>query len=154
MIHQSADAPLRLPTESTDKKEVNDDFPALTSDEKPPRTVIECFECDQITPLSGSGTKSIEVVAPMEQESVITTEEFLKEEATDENCSRMGESVKLPRSTFKYDQDGSLFRTSTADGAVQRVAPASIRNRLLHLAHYRILAGHPGGRTMYDTMLG
>lgn len=104
MIPQATDELSCLPTESTDETEMYDYLPAFSSDYKPRRTVIECFECDETTPVSASDTKLMQVVASIEQESIITPGEFLKEQATDEFCYRLSESVGLPVSTFTYDQ--------------------------------------------------
>ena len=44
------------------------------------------------------------------------------------------------------------MRISPIDGAIQRLVPENLRQRILKMAHYPRLAGHPGSRRMYDTL--
>lgn len=46
IIHQAADALTRLPTEASDKTEINVDIPTLTDEDKPLSIVLSCFELD------------------------------------------------------------------------------------------------------------
>lgn len=38
------------------------------------------------------------------------------------------------------------------DGVLQKAVPEGLRHQLLHLAHYPVLTGHPGGTRMYYTL--
>lgn len=58
-----------------------------------------------------------------EKEPFITTDGFLKKQATDIFCQQMSGTVDLPNSAFTYDEDGFLFTKSTVDHAVQRLVP-------------------------------
>lgn len=44
------------------------------------------------------------------------------------------------------------MRKSSTDGCIQRAVPDSLRDRLLYLAHYPRLAGHPGGSRRYQSL--
>lgn len=147
-----ADALSRLTTDSTDETEMDYDFLKLSSDDNPPRVVIACFECDHVDAPVDRNTTEPEIIAPVEQEVLITPSDSLKEQSSDKYWTDVGNSVCLPGSSFTYDQDGFLVRQSPIDGAVQRVVTVSLRNRLLYLAHYPLLVGHPGGRRMYIAM--
>ena len=50
-------------------------------------------------------------------------------------------------SSFEVNDDGILVRSS--DIGVQIVAPHSLKDRILHINHHSLLAGHPGGRKLY-----
>ena len=51
----------------------------------------------------------------------------------------------------QYDQ-GFLSRCEPKDQAEQIILPKPLRQRALLLAHYPVLAGHPGGSRMYQTL--
>lgn len=48
---------------------------------------------------------------------------------------------------FQTDDNGLLVRT--ANPSAQIVVPHSLKQRLLALSHYPVLAGHTGGRKLY-----
>ena len=58
----------------------------------------------------------------------------------------------MDNSQFVIDHHGIICRRSNLDGALQRVVPLSLRERVLYLSHYQLLAGHPGGYKMYATL--
>ena len=82
----------------------------------------------------------------------ITLQEMVAEQASDAFCQAKAATVGHSASDFFYDRHGVLVRRSTLDGALQAVVPSSLRPRVLNMAHYPKLAGHPGTRRMYDTM--
>lgn len=61
-------------------------------------------------------------------------------------------TLKLPRSKFTLDRDGSLVRTAPIDAAVQKAVLRCLQPRLLYHSHSPILAGHRDQRRMYDSM--
>lgn len=50
------------------------------------------------------------------------------------------------------DVDGILVRVSPKDGAVQRIVPEGLQERVLTLAHYPKCAGHPGRDKLFRTL--
>lgn len=45
-----------------------------------------------------------------------------------------------------------LVQLASANGAAQKIGPATLRQRILGLAHYAKLAGHSGEGDMYNTL--
>lgn len=81
-----------------------------------------------------------------------TLEEFLEAQTDERFCREQSESVGDPQSCFDYDQHGILARKAKLIGALQKVVPESLSHRLLHIAYYPVLAGHPGETQMYYTL--
>lgn len=81
-----------------------------------------------------------------------TLEEFLQAQRDDKFCRERSESVGDPKFCSGYDRYGVLVRKAILDGAQHKVVPERLRHRLLHLTHYPVLAGHPGGTRMYYTL--
>ena len=81
----------------------------------------------------------------------VTTEELLEAQLADEFCarlrSRLNGGEELP---FAFDDSGLLHRC--VEPHFQIVVPPQLRSRILHLAHYPQLAGHPGWRKLYYTV--
>ena len=77
---------------------------------------------------------------------------MIAEQAEDVVCDRYCEQSKQPYSPFKVKDNSLLIRISPVDGAAQTVVPESIKRRVLYLSHYPLLAGHPNGSKMYDSM--
>ena len=153
--HQAADALSRLETTSTDETELRDEIPTLTEDDKPPTTVLACFDCDELDLNDETCVCTTTDTDENDSDglpSMITDEEFIKQQAEDEYCKEAAKSVGLPGSAFSIDKHGFLVRIAPLDGAVQKVVPASLKDRILKLGHFPPLSGHPGQRRMYDTM--
>ena len=53
---------------------------------------------------------------------------------------------------FKLDKRGLLVRTSPVDKSEQIVVPEDLRSRVLFLAHFPRMSGHPGGTRMFSTL--
>lgn len=49
---------------------------------------------------------------------------------------------------FEIDDDGILVRTG--DKGIQIVVLHSLKDQILHINHHTILAGHTGGRKLYN----
>ena len=80
----------------------------------------------------------------------ISVEELATAQFTDAFCvdirRRLNEGVVLP---FGFNEDGLLCRQVTHE---QIVIPHSLKQRVLHINHYSRLAGHPGGRKLYQVI--
>lgn len=78
----------------------------------------------------------------------ITPEEFKVAQHHDTSCADvccpLEEGVGLP---FRVDSTGILIRTAEAGPKI--VVRHSLTKQVVYLNHYRILAGHPGGRKSY-----
>ena len=85
---------------------------------------------------------------PSDTYEPITWEELIREQASDELCTRLRQRLTAGEDIpFVEDPRGVLIRTSTR--VPQIVVPQSLRARLLHASHYARMAGHPGGRKLY-----
>ena len=85
----------------------------------------------------------------------ITIEEWVREQATDDYCQTVRSRLdrgELSSTLFLLDHQGILVRVSPLDSSHQVIVPESLRPRLLSSSHYVAVAGHPGGRRMYETM--
>lgn len=56
------------------------------------------------------------------------------------------------RSTFNYDINAILVRTSPIDGAGKKILPTSLQSHLYYHSHYPTMAGHLGEKGMHDSM--
>ena len=83
----------------------------------------------------------------------LTVEELIRAQAEDSDCmdikKKMSSGETLP---FTEDKRGLIVRTAPIDGVEQIYAPKVLRSRILLLAHYPRLVGHPGGTRMYQTL--
>ena len=84
----------------------------------------------------------------------ISIEEFLREQARDPYCQERMKKLGSEEegAVFEIDQFGILCRSAKLDGAMQKVVPKTLRDRLLYLSHFPRLAGHPGQSTMYKSL--
>ena len=79
----------------------------------------------------------------------ITWGALLTEQLSDEFCSRICGRVNAGELIpFVIDDRGYLIRTVC--DPPQLVIPQSLRARLIHAGYHALLAGHPGGRKLYD----
>lgn len=71
----------------------------------------------------------------------ILVEEILEEQVDDLFWKQSAETAEQPE--WQYDQEryGLLVQTSALDAMLRRGVPKRLRVRVLHLAHYRRLAG-------------
>ena len=134
IVHQAADALSRLPTDAEDTDPVEDDIPTLAVEST-------CA----LTPTPSRRDQ----LAQQANMSPITREEFVDEQERDEMCQ---EFRRTGGRQFDFDPSGILVRISPLDGKRQIVVPRSLQPRVLRLAHYPVLAGHPGGCRMYHTL--
>lgn len=145
IIHQPVDELSKLSTEASDKKEINDYIPKFTDEDKPPRIVIACFECDTPKDVASEEAKAIFIEAE-KQEKIIDEVEFLAEQGEDDFCNQMSLTVGTTNSAFSYDKDGFLVLLSPTDGAVQLLAPATFRELMLRISNFPTVEGNPGSR--------
>ena len=147
--NQAPDALSRLPTDGTDKTPLKDDIPVLAINiTKDQERSIEDMCDDELDQENFAQHPPPEP----QNDDPIERETFINEQRNDVECNQYANFVGLPGSQFVYDREGYLSRVSKVDGALQRVVPRSLRIRLLYLAHYPRLQGHPGARRMYDSL--
>ncbi len=81
----------------------------------------------------------------------ISDEELLTAQLSDSFCSdirnRLNGGEVL---AFAFNEEGLLIRTS--ETGPQVVIPHVLKAKVLHIHHYARLAGHPGGRKLYQTI--
>ena len=160
--HNLADGMSRILTEGGDRSKLDDDIPCLVvhkstfgNDDEETFTglwddVDDILMCQD---LDHDSLQKVLAMIPEETDIVpITPQEFLEEQSKDPYCQSQKEKTELDNSKFKYDHNGFLVRRSSIDGALQKVVPKSLQARLLYLAHYPRLAGHPGAIRMYYTL--
>lgn len=81
-----------------------------------------------------------------------TLEELIVEQAHDGYCKASSLHIGHSHSEFHTNQRGLLVPKSVVSESIQIVATKALRMRILYLAHYPPIAGHPGTRRMYDTL--
>ena len=153
-VHQAADALSRLPTTDVDTEPIDDDLPTVPPHYDDVPTVLLCAdtsdEYDQTFELPAADGP-VNAIVPADV-SPITHEEMIREQANDPVCQRYVALSNTTNSVFSLDEHGTLIRTSSLDGSKQIVVPRSLQQRLLYLSHYPLLAGHPGGTKLYETL--
>lgn len=94
--------------------------------------------------LSALASKETQSVAP----DPFILEEYIKAQEDDDFSGERPLLVGKSQSDLRYDLYRILVQKSKLDGAVQQPVPERLRHRLLQLAHYPVLAGHPGRTCM------
>ena len=83
----------------------------------------------------------------------LTVEELVNNQANDKECEQIKKKICSKKKTiYTEDERGLIVRVAPIDNAVQIYVPKTLRPRLLLLAHYPRLAGHPGGTRMFQTL--
>lgn len=82
----------------------------------------------------------------------VIAQKLKEQQASVYYCRQASSTVRLSGSTINYDRNKFLVRTTSIDGAVQKVVPTSLQPCLSHHSYYPFLAKHPGKRGMYDSM--
>jgi hypothetical protein len=85
----------------------------------------------------------------------IYIEEFYSAQQEEETCQKLLQQVFNQDSKFYSDkQEGKplLYRTSTDPEHKRLYVPDSLRKRVMHLAHYPTISGHPGAKKMFSTL--
>lgn len=163
--HQAPDALSRLPTAGADTSPLEDGIPCFTvttdSGNEDGETNLswmktDMTEDDTLTEREVDAYyRHLDVLMTQEEElstSPISMDDLLKEQASDAYCQSLVLETTKVDSDFVVDTHGLICRRSNLDGALQRVVPESLRKRVLYLAHYPRLAGHPGGYKLYATL--
>ena len=133
---------LPLPDEDSDD---DDDEMDLIADARailaPSRMEVDGDD-DQVTP------EATDLNLP----AALELSEILHEQKEDEFCQTLlAEQVGRKGSCFFEDSKGVLCRQNLREpGHEQIVLPASLKHRVLRLAHYHIQAGHPGQTRMHN----
>ena len=152
--HALADGPSRMLTAGLDESYFDDDIPCL------PRFSRALLKARS----TGSGrsewpvpSDTVDTVCLTRRDALrtpISIDEMLSEQAADEYCQWARRCMDEGQGTspFAINQHGVLVRRSQLDKSLQIVVPATLRKRLLEIAHYAPTSGHPGRSKMYQTM--
>lgn len=81
-----------------------------------------------------------------DNDSVPSTEQFVKAQSTARVCRQAALTVGHPGSQYEVDTLGFLVGKSKIDGSLQNVVPSSPISRIKYFSHYRATEGHPGAR--------
>ena len=172
-----ADAVSRLPTNNECSVAPNVDVPCFTIETIPGTEGSNC-ECitlstmpsgyqdawddddiDDFDPVLNSHVNSLtdaEVMAVEQSDlapSPIRIDELIAAQQEDRYCQSVRERMDQGQSErFQEDSRGLIVRISPLDDIRQIVAPKTLRPKILHMSHYPTLAGHPGGRRMFETI--
>ncbi len=125
----------RLPTDTEDTDPIDDEVPTLPVEDLPP-------------PIAASSSRKDRLAAEAHI-NPITREEFVDEQERDTRCQALRAHGG---SQNNFDSSGILVRIFPLDGRGQIVVPETLRPRVLRLAHFTVLARHPGGCRMYHTL--
>ncbi len=131
--HHAADVMFRMPTAAEDTDPIEEGVP-----------VLPVFD-----PVLALETARRDRLAADAELTPITSEEFLREQATDTLCLEL---ANRNDSMFDYNEVGLLVRLAPLDGARQVVMPKSLQPRVLRIAHYPRLVAHQGSIKMYHTL--
>ena len=83
----------------------------------------------------------------------LTVEELVNAQANDDECTQIKKKLSSRKKTiYTKDERGLIVRVAPLDKSMQIYLPSPLRPRLLLLAHYPRLAGHPGGTRMFQTL--
>lgn len=82
----------------------------------------------------------------------MSTTEILSAQATEDFYRIMAATLEIPKLKFSYDREGLILSSSRIYGASKRLVPVSLRQILIRLSHFPLLAGLTGGKKMYDKM--
>ena len=153
--HALADGPSRLLTKGLDKSNFDDEIPCL------PRYSQALFKAKvngtdhSVWPQPHTVVSTVMLTRRDHMRSPISIDELLSEQAADEYCQwarRQLDHHTQGTCPFAINQHGVLIRRSNLDGSLQVVVPATLRKRLLDIAHDAPTAGHPGRAKLYQTM--
>ena len=93
------------------------------------------------------------VVFEVQEVKAITIDEIRDAQEADSFCQKIRKRLeKVERCSFMEDDRGLVIHVAPLDGHQQIVIPPPLRQRALHLAHYKPASGHPGISHQSDTM--
>jgi len=115
--------------------------------------IVQVFPIDEYDETAEPGLPQV-IMLTKDQTAVkpLDLDELIAEQGEDVMCQQFVEQTQKPHSPFKMQANGLLVRQSPKDGAIQTVIPETLQPRVLYLAHYPLLAGHPKSTKMYETM--
>ena len=153
--HALADGPSRLLTRGLDKSHFDDEIPCL------PRYSKALFKAKaneagrSVWAQPQTVVNTVLLTRRDHMSSPISIDEMLSEQAADDYCQwarKQMDHHTQGTCPFAINQHGVLTRKSNLDGSLQVIVPASLRKRLLDIAHDAPTAGHPGRAKLYQTM--
>lgn len=74
----------------------------------------------------------------------IPVEEFADEQIKDPIFRHLAASAGMPKSEFNFNSQSLLVQTSELDGAIQKLVPAALQEKVIKLSHSPISQGHHG----------
>ena len=139
-LNNQADALSRLRTLGETAVDFDEDIPCFAMEESAQDLSDAALTSQDSLLVAENANSKLEVLP-------ITTEELLRSQLADEFCasirSRLNGGEALP---FALDDCGLLHRCVEAHSQV--VVPSDLRSRVLYMAHYPKLSGHPGWRKL------
>lgn len=142
---------------------VDEEAPCFFTDDSPDGKAGQPKHCDTVI-VFWSSTKvetrtehtTPSTVLDVDEEPVapdpFTAGEFLQSQRDDKCCQQQAESTRDRQSCFDYDQHVILVQRAKLADDVQRVVSERFSHRLLHPAHYLLVARHPSRARMYYTL--
>lgn len=76
---------------------------------------------------------------------------FVLARSKDSFCDQTKQLAGTSNCLIIFDKNEPLTKQTTLHGLAHKLVPISLRSIILYVAHYPILAGHPGERRMYDS---
>lgn len=81
-----------------------------------------------------------------------TVQDFIYEHAKDSNYLQASATLRIPRSSFKYNRNGFLGCNAPIERELQKVILRWLQASLLYHLQYLRLVGHQSERSVYDSM--
>ena len=157
--NQLADAISRIPTEGETNISPDLNIPVLSIKEKEEIKILQSMEDDlyddedHLDFILAQQEDPIASVPDIEPISALTDEEIILHQYTDRLCGMLRKHLTLgPSKLYQINDKGILVRISPRDFSTQIVLPKDLRQRVLHIAHHSLSAGHPGGTRMFTTL--
>jgi Integrase zinc binding domain len=131
-------------------------LPVLHEEEDMIPCLVVQFDADDLMRSPGTTLKSplLQVPEPLE---ALARDELYEAQASDSWCRDMMDRIARKEQTMPkvmvIDSNGLLCSTPVQPDLPYRwVAPASLRERIRTVYHFRKVAGHPGGTRMADNV--
>lgn len=96
-----------------------------------------------------TSSTTLDVDGGKETRNQFTLQSFLQAKEKYRFCRESADSVGDLQFCFGCDRYKLLFQESKLDGALHRVVPERLCQRLVNLAHYPLLVGHLGETQMH-----
>lgn len=150
----AAKALSRLPINRTDDYDIGDKIPVLAIQQRfhEEKSQSSCSSQDCSSTRTVCFEPQAVITTGFDDVELPTLDDFIPAQSRDAFCDEMKQLVGAPNFLFKRDKNGLFERQPPLDGCIQKLVPTSLRPTILYLAHYSILAGHPGECRMYDSL--